>query len=91
MTLGRTVVSYRQAVEDEISKWDSFKKALRSKDAEAFDRMLNACRVYASAASMSTRPVLFEAMVMSILLSHEEASMKIQDKLDRIEKRLLQP
>jgi len=91
MILGRTVASYRQALEDEISKWDGFKKALRSKDAEAFDRMLNACRMYASAASMSTRPVLFEAMVMSILLSHEEALTEIREKLDRIEKRLLQP
>jgi hypothetical protein len=89
--LGRTVASYRQALEDEISRWDSFKKALRSKDADAFDRMLNACRMYASAASMSTRPVLFEAMVMSILLSHEEALTEIREKLDRVEKRLLQP
>jgi len=89
--LGRTVVSYRQALEGEIAKWEGFRKALRISDAEAFDRMMNACRMYASAGSMVTRPILFEAMVMSILLNQEKAIMEIKDRLERIEKRLQQP
>jgi len=89
--MGRTVVSYRQALEGEISKWDGFRKALRMHDAEAFDRMMNACRLHASAATMATRPVLFEAMVMSILLEQEKAIIELAEKLDRIEKRLHQP
>jgi len=89
--LGRTVVSYRQAVESEIAKWEGFRKALRMSDAEAFDNMMNACRLYASAGSMATRPVLFEAMVMSILLNQEKAVAEIKERLDRIEKRLQQP
>jgi hypothetical protein len=89
--LGRTVVSYRQAIEGEIALWEGFRKALRASDAEAFDRMMNACRIHASAGSMATRPVLFEAMVMSILLEHEKAIMEINERLDRIEKRFYQP
>jgi len=89
--LGRTVVSYRQALEGEIAKWDGFRKALRVIDVEAFDRMMNACRMYASAGSMVTRPILFEAMVMSILLNQERAIMEINGWLERIEKRLHQP
>ena len=89
--MGRTVVSYRQAVEGEIAKWEGFRKALRAGDAEAFDKMMNACRLYASAGSMATRPVLFEAMLMSILLSQEREIAEIRERLDRIEKRLLQP
>ncbi len=89
--MGRTVVSYRQALEGEIAKWEGFRKALRKGDAEAFERMMNACRMYASAGSMATRPVLFEAMVMSVLLDHEKAIMEIKERLDRIEKRLCQP
>jgi len=85
------VVSYRQAVEGEIAKWEGFRKALRAGDAEAFDKMMNACRLYASAGSMATRPVLFEAMLMSILLSQEREIAEIRERLDRIEKRLLQP
>jgi len=88
--MGRTVVSYRQALEEEISMWDGFRKALRIRDAEAFDRMMNACRLHASAASMATRPVLFEAMVMSILLEQEKNIMELAERLDRIEKQLHQ-
>jgi len=85
------VVSYRQALEGEIAKWDGFRKALRAKDAEAFDNMMNACRMNASAGSMATRPILFEAMVMSILLNQEKSIAEIKEKLERIEKRLQQP
>lgn len=89
--MGRTVVSYRQVLEGEIAKWEGFRKALRAEDATAFVRMMNACRMHASAGSMATRPILFEAMVMSILLSQEKAIMEIMERLERIEKQLHQP
>ena len=89
--MGRTVVSYRQALEGEIARWEGFRKALRAEDAVAFDKMMNACRMHASAGSMATRPILFEAMVMSILLSQEKAIMEIIERLERIEKQLCQP
>jgi len=89
--MGRTVPSYRQALESEIEKWKGFRKGLRGKDAEAFDRMMNACRMFASAGSMATRPVLLEAMFMSILLHQEKTLTEIREKLDKLEKRLSQP
>jgi hypothetical protein len=89
--VGRTVPSYRQALEREIERWKGFRKALRSKDAEAFDRMMNACRLFASAASMATRPILLEAMFMSILLNQEKALAEIREKLDRLEKQRAHP
>ena len=84
--MGRTVPSYRQALEREIERWKSFRKGLRNKDAEAFDRMTNACRLFASAGSMATRPILLEAMFMSILLHQEKAIMEIREKLEKLEK-----
>jgi hypothetical protein len=88
--MGRTVLSYRQALESEIEKWKGFRKGLRSKDAEAFDRMMNACRMFASAGSMATRPILLEAMFMSILLHQEKALAEIRERLERLEKQLSQ-
>lgn len=88
--MGKTVPSYRYALEREIEKWKGFKKALRTKDARAFDRMMNACRLFASAGSMATRPVLLEAMCMSILLHQEKALLEIKEKLDRLENQLNQ-
>ena len=84
--MGKTVPSYRQALESEIEKWKGFRKALRAKDAEAFDKMMNACRNFASAGSMTTRPVLLEAMLMSIQLHQEKTLTEIQERLERLEK-----
>ncbi|MDH5449732.1 MAG: hypothetical protein OEX77_02360 [Candidatus Bathyarchaeota archaeon] len=86
--MGRTVPSYRHALEREVERWKGFRKGLRGKDAEAFDRMMNACRMFASAGSMATRPILLEAMFMSILLYQEKVLTGIKERLDRLEKRL---
>ena len=88
--MGRTVPSYRQALEIEISRWEGFRKALRGQDLEAFDEAMNACRAYASAAGSATRPILTEAMFMSILLNQQKELMEIKENLERLEKQLRQ-
>jgi hypothetical protein len=35
--MGKTVESYRMALETEIHRWDGFAKALRKEDREAFE------------------------------------------------------
>jgi hypothetical protein len=52
--------------------------------------MMNACRMYASAGSMAARPILTEAMFMSILLSQQKELMEIRESLERLEKKLRQ-
>ena len=64
--LGKTVESYRMAVEDEIRRWNGFAKALRKEDREAFDALMDACRSYAL--RRRNKHIPFEPMVMSILL-----------------------
>ena len=83
--------SYRQALEGEIEGWKGFRKALRRRDREAFDEMVDACREYASAGGMATRPVLFEAMVMTILLAQQRSLRETKEKLEEVRKGLDQP
>jgi hypothetical protein len=47
--------------------------------------------MFASAGSMATRPILLEAMFMSILLYQEKVLTEIKERLDRLEKQLDQP
>ena len=89
--MGKTIPSYRMTLENEIKKWEGFSKALRNDDREAFEQMMNACRNYASAASNATRPVLLEAMFMSILLAQQKALMEIKRDLAHIKQRTSQP
>jgi hypothetical protein len=88
--VGRTVPSYRQALEAEISRWEGFKKALRGKDVEAFEALMKACREYASAGGNASRPFLSEAMFMCILLSLQRQIMEVREKLESLEGRLEQ-
>jgi hypothetical protein len=70
--LGKTVESYRIALDREVQMWSGFTRALRKEDREAFDQLMDICRNYAAAGSNAARPVLFEAMVMCILLDQQK-------------------
>ena len=82
--MGKTVESYRMALEDEIRRWDGFSKALRSEDRTAFEELMDACRVSASAGSNATQPVIFEPMIMSILLFQQKKLSKLEKELNAI-------
>ena len=83
--MGKTVESYRMAIEDEINRWKGFEKALRTEDREAFEALMAACRSYASAGSNATQPILFEPMVMSILLFQQKRIRQLEKKLNAIQ------
>jgi hypothetical protein len=79
--LGKTVPSYRLALEDEISSWRGFKEVLRIQDRVVFEHLMDASRNYATESGNATRPEVFEAMIMSILMFQ-------QNKLEKLEKKL---
>jgi hypothetical protein len=89
--MGKTVESYRMALEDEISRWNGFSKALRVEDKEAFDELMDACRSLASAGSNSTQPILFEPMVISILLFQQKKLQRLEKKLNALQQHQSQP
>jgi hypothetical protein len=71
-------------LEDEMRRWKGFAKALRAEDREAFEALMDACRLYASAASNATQPILFEPMVMSILLFQQKKIHRLEKALDAV-------
>jgi hypothetical protein len=79
--MGKTVESYRMAIEGEISRWNGFVRALRKDDREAFEEMMDMCRGFASEAGNATNPILFEPMVMSVLLAQQKRIRAIEKKL----------
>ena len=84
--MGKTVPSYRIALEGEISRWSGFARALRRSDREAFDELMDMCRTYASESSCATNPIIFEPMVMSILLGQQKRLRKLEQELKVFEK-----
>jgi hypothetical protein len=75
--MGRTVPSYRMRIDIEIANWKRFRDALRKPERDMFENMLLRSKLYASAASSALRPVVLEAMFMSILLDHHKRLLEL--------------
>lgn len=84
--MGKTVESYRMALDHEVQRWSGFARALRKEDREAFEQLIDICRNYASAGSNATRPVLFEPMILSILLDQQKTLNRLKKDLLAISK-----
>ena len=76
--MGRTVPSYRMAVEIERWKWKSFRQALDKKERKMFDEMFSYSRLYNSAGSSACRPILIHPILISIIFEHYKQLIKIQ-------------
>ncbi len=85
--MGRTVPSFRLALEDEIRSWRQFEKVLRGEDGPALQEMFNAARCNASASSSAVRLFRFEGLFMSVLLEHQlrliEAGCRLEQSMLR--------
>ena len=79
--MGKTVESYRIALEGEINRWSGFARALRRPDREAFDELMDMCRTYASESINATKPIIFEPMIISILLAQQVRIQKLERQL----------
>ena len=83
--MGKTVPSYRMALEFEIDGWKAFRKAIQNEEQrEAFDILMDLCRNNAMASGNACNPVIFEPMVMSILLAQRKLLQEIEFKLYEI-------
>ena len=83
--MGKTVPSYRMALEFEIERWKPFRKALQSEEErEAFDWLMDMCRNNAMASGAACNPVIFEPMVMSILLAQRKLLQELEYKLNEV-------
>jgi DNA repair ATPase RecN len=83
--MGRTVRTYRTVLEELISDWERFRKALRKEDREAFDRLMEKARTHASAASYDARVDPSESLFMSILVELERELEELRAKVAELE------
>jgi hypothetical protein len=89
--MGKTVESFRMALEGEINRWSGFARALRKPDREAFDELMDMCRTYALESSCATNPIVFEPMVMSILPFQQKRIRQLERELQTIKPEVTDP
>jgi hypothetical protein len=80
--MGRTIQSFRIALDFEERKWKPFRNALNKKsDRKESDEMFDIPRLYESACSNSVQLVPLHPIIMSILFHHYK---ELNDALNRL-------
>ena len=84
--MGRTIPSFRIALEMEERDWKLFRNALDKSDRKKFDEMFDIPRFYISACSYSVQPIRLYPILMSILLYDYE---QLVESVSQVEKMLV--
>ena len=82
--MGRTVPSFRIALEQEISSWKHYRKAVSKKPRQSLQQVFNSSRNYVSASSSAVRPLKFEGLFMGAVFSHEKQLTEIASEIERL-------
>ena len=83
--MGRTIPSFRIALEMEQAEWKPFRDALDKSDRKKFDDMWNIPRWYISACSYSVQHVRLHPILMSIVFHHYKQLIECISEVEEIE------
>jgi len=84
--MGRTIPSYRAAIEQEISHtWKKFARMLRREEKSFFEDLVNTVRSYASEAGAAAFPSVVEGMFLSALFAHTKELKELRSTMERIQ------
>jgi hypothetical protein len=86
--MGRTIPSFRIALEMEQAEWKPFRDALDKSDRKKFDDMWNIPRWYISACSYSVQYVRLHPILMSIVFHHYKQLIECISEVEEIEAKL---
>jgi len=85
MTTGRTVLSYRQALNREIESWNEYRRGLAPEDQACFDEIATLARLHADASSLAARPMMSENVFMSVLVALTRQVRELRARVDHLE------
>ena len=83
--MGRTGRPYTQIVDQERSRWQKFRRALRKEDQKYFDQLFELARLHTQAGVYASQPWPMEAILMSMLLEHQKALAALAERLRQLE------
>ncbi len=83
--MGRTIPSFRIAVEMEQAEWKPFRNALDKSERKEFDEMWDTPKLYVSACSNSVQLVPLQPIIISILFHHHKELKECINQVEQIE------
>jgi hypothetical protein len=68
-------------IQQEMASWSKFRRGLRKEDQEALDELFRAARMQLAGSAYAARPIPFESIVMSMLMTQQRMIRDLQERL----------
>jgi hypothetical protein len=83
--MGRTVPTFTMVIQQEMESWSKFRRGLRKEDQEALDELFRAARLQLAGSAYAARPIPFESIVMSMLITQQRSIQELRERVARLE------
>ena len=80
--MGRTVPSFRMLLDSIIMELGDFRRALRQRDRQVFDRIMDMAREHASASTVAAAIDPMDTIVLSILIEQQKQIDDLKENSD---------
>jgi hypothetical protein len=81
--MGRTVPTFTNLIDAEVSSWLKFRRGLRKEDQDVFDEIFRAAKLHLAENFYAMRAVPFESMMMSILIEQQKRIRRLEEKIEK--------
>lgn len=83
--MGRTVPTWRNRIESELSSLSVFRRALNSSDRKALDELMNGVRNRRAAGGMLPSIDVWKPMLISMILESYRKIAELEDAIKRLQ------
>jgi hypothetical protein len=73
-------------IQQEMESWSKYRRGLRKEDQEALDELFRAARLQLAGSAYAARPIPFESIVMSMLVSQQRCVQELRERIARLER-----
>ena len=82
--MGRTVPTWRNRIESELSSLEPFRRALNSTDKTAFDALLDGVRTRRTSGGMLPAHDAWKPMLLAMLIECQSRILELERKLQQL-------
>jgi len=87
--MGRTVPTFTNIIDSELTSWSKYRRGLPRDDQEIFDEIFRAAKRRLASNFYAMRTIPFESIIVSMIIEQGKELAMLRHKVGRLEKRLL--
>jgi hypothetical protein len=81
--MGRTVPTFTNLIDAELSSWAKFRRGLRKEDQEVFDEIFRAAKLHLAENFYAMRAIPFESIMMSVVVEQQKAINRLEEEIKK--------